>query len=113
MNEEKLKNENLKRIFRNSGVTRAALFGSRARGDAKTNSDYDFLIEMEPRRTLFDLGGLKMDLEEALEAPVDLVEYVTVHPKLRDQILSEQVVIFLKSCPDALNGGFFIASAFC
>lgn len=59
MNEEELKNESLKNIFRNNGATRAALFGSRARGEAKPDSDYDFLIEMEPRRTLFDLGGAK------------------------------------------------------
>jgi len=98
MNEEKLKNENLKRIFRNSGVTRAALFGSRARGEAKPDSDYDFLIEMEPKRTLFDLGGLKMDLEDFLGKQVDLVEYSTIHPLVKDKVLSEQVqVIWVKT----------------
>lgn len=80
-------------IFKRYGVTKAAVFGSQARGDAKVSSDIDFLIEMEDTRSLMDLAGLKIDLEELLDKNVDLVEYHLIHPKLKSEILSEQVVI--------------------
>ncbi len=80
-------------IFKRYGVKRAAVFGSRARGDAKKNSDIDFLVELEDGRTLMDLGGLSVDLEELFGKRVDLVEYECIHPKLKSQILSQQVPI--------------------
>jgi len=53
---------------------------------------------MEPKRTLFDLGGLKVDLEDFLGKQVDLVEYSTIHPLVKDKVLSEQVqVIWVKT----------------
>ncbi|MFA6376968.1 MAG: nucleotidyltransferase family protein [Candidatus Paceibacterota bacterium] len=80
-------------IFKRYGVTKAAIFGSQARGEAKSTSDIDFLIEMEDSRSLMDLSGLKIDLEELLNKNVDLVEYRLIHPKLKNEILSEQAVI--------------------
>jgi predicted nucleotidyltransferase len=54
------------------------IFGSYARGDATTTSDIDILVDTEGTeiRSLFDLGGLYSDLEDALRKPIDLV---TVH----------------------------------
>ena len=40
-----------------------------------------------------DFVGLKIEIEEALERKVDLVEYCTIKPGLKDKILKEQVVI--------------------
>jgi len=80
-------------IFKRYGVSKAAVFGSEARGEAKAGSDIDFLIEMDVNRSLMDLSGLKIDLEELLNKNVDLVEYHLIHPKLKNEILSEQVVI--------------------
>ncbi len=54
-------------IFKKSGVMRSAVFGSVARGEAKKNSDIDFLVEFEGKKTLFDLAGLKITLEDALK----------------------------------------------
>jgi predicted nucleotidyltransferase len=48
---------------------------------------------MENGRTLMDLGGLNIDLEELFGRKVDLVEYQCIHPKLKKEILSEQVPI--------------------
>lgn len=76
------------------GVKRAAIFGSFARGDATKNSDIDLLIEFKGKsKSLLDLAGLKIQLEESLGRKVDLITYNSLHPSLRDRILSEQVII--------------------
>jgi predicted nucleotidyltransferase len=48
------------------------VFGSVARGDYSDKSDIDFLVDMEPGRSLFDLGGLLMDLQDLLGCKVDI-----------------------------------------
>lgn len=55
------------------GVTRLALFGSMARGEAGTSSDVDLLIEIDPgvRFTLVDLAGLERMLAKLLGRPVE------------------------------------------
>jgi uncharacterized protein len=81
-------------ILRRHEVKRAAIFGSFARGDAKTNSDVDFLIEYKTNdKSLFDLVDLKSELEETLGRKVDIVTYNSIYWRLREQILAEQVVI--------------------
>ena len=81
-------------ILRKEGVSRAAIFGSTARGEAKKGSDVDLLVGFGKKRvTLFDLGGLKMDLEEKLKRKVDIVEYDSVDKRLRSAIFHEKVDI--------------------
>lgn len=75
------------------GVRKAALFGSVIRNEAVGESDIDLLVEFEEGRSLLDLAGLKLELERLLTRKVDLVTYRSLHPLLRDTILSEQVVI--------------------
>ena len=50
-----------------------ALVGSVARGDDDDDSDYDFLVEFLPGVSLFDIGGLQVDLEQLLGTKVDVV----------------------------------------
>ena len=77
-----------------SGVKRAALFGSFARGDATRDSDIDLLIEFKGKtKSLLGLAALKIQLEESLGRNVDPITYNSLHPLLRDRILSEQVII--------------------
>jgi len=83
-------------IFRKSGVVRSAIFGSVARGEAKKNSDIDFLVEFEGKKTLFDLAGLKITLEDALKKKVDVITYNALHPLLKDYILKDQKLIYEK-----------------
>jgi hypothetical protein len=85
--------EKIKLILKQKGVTRAAIFGSYARGEQKRNSDVDLLVELPDKMTLFGMGGLKMDLEENIGKKVDLVEYHLLHPLLKDEILKEQIPI--------------------
>ena len=89
---------NLKKVISKmlveSGVKRAALFGSFARGDATEDSDIDLLIEFKSKtKSLFDLVELKIQLEEKLGRHVDLLTYNSLHPLLRDRILAAQVII--------------------
>nr|MDO8098120.1 nucleotidyltransferase family protein [Candidatus Njordarchaeota archaeon] len=80
-------------VLRKYHVARAAIFGSYARGEERENSDIDVLIEFKGDRSLLDLAGLKIELEEALGRKVDVLTYSSLHPLLRDRILSEQKVI--------------------
>ena len=80
-------------ILRRHGVTKAGLFGSLVRDDVKNSSDIDVLVEIEENISLLDFVGIKIELEEATGRKVDLVEYETIKPLLRERILSEQVVI--------------------
>jgi hypothetical protein len=63
------------------------------RGEMTDESDIDILVEFEGRKSLLDLAGLKLDLEDALERRVDLLTYRSLHPLLKDWILAEQVPI--------------------
>ena len=80
-------------VLRQHDVVRAAIFGSFARGEAKEDSDLDVLVELPRSKSLFDFVALKLDLEEALGRKVDVVEYSTLHPLVKDRILNEQVII--------------------
>ena len=62
-------------------------------GKMTDESDIDILVEFEGRKGLLDLAGLKLDLEDALGRPVDLLTYRSLHPMLKDRILAEQVPI--------------------
>ena len=75
------------------GVTKAALFGSAATDQMRPGSDIDVLVQIDSDISLLDFVGLKLELEQALKRNVDLVEYDTIKPRLRDRILKEQQVI--------------------
>lgn len=65
------------------------LFGSALHGNDREDSDLDLLVDPLPGATLFDLGGLQVELEELLGVPVDLLTPGDLPPKVREAILSE------------------------
>lgn len=89
---EEIKNKTIP-ILKEAGVTQSSIFGSYVRGENRDESDIDFLIEVPRGTGLFAFSNLKQKLEQSLNKNVDLVTYKSIHPKLRDKILSEQVRI--------------------
>ncbi len=79
----------IKNIARKHGALRVRVFGSQARGAATESSDIDLLVDLEPGRDLFDLVGLKQELEALLGRKVDVLEEEGLSPYLRDRILQE------------------------
>ena len=73
------------------GAYNVRIFGSVARGEADASSDVDFLVEMEPGRSLFDLGGLLMDLQELLNCKVDIVTEKGLRQRIRERVLKEAI----------------------
>ena len=71
------------------GASNFRVFGSVANGTADENSDIDFLVDLEKGRSLFDLGGLLMDLQQLFERKVDVVTENGLHWYIKERILSE------------------------
>jgi len=70
------------------GAHDVRIFGSVARGDNRDNSDIDFLVEFDKGRTLFDLVGLRLDLQELLGATVEVVTPNSLR-YIRDRVVAE------------------------
>ncbi len=73
------------------GARNVRVFGSVARGEARPDSDVDFLVDMEAGRSLFDLGGLLYDLRLLLGVDVDVVTEKGLRPRIRAQVIREAV----------------------
>lgn len=78
-------------VARARGASRVRVFGSVVRGDAGDDSDIDFLIDLEPGRSLLDLGGLLMDLRELLDRDVDVVTEAGLRPRVAERVLADAV----------------------
>lgn len=80
-------------VLERHGVRRASIYGSIATGTARRDSDVDLLVELPPEKSLLDLVALKRELEDVLGRTVDLAEFDTLHPMIRDQVLTHQVAV--------------------
>jgi uncharacterized protein len=85
------KRDEILQLAARHGASNVRVFGSVARSEADEQSDIDFLIDMEPGRSLFDLGGLLMELNHLLDRPVDVVTEKGLRERLREQVLNEAV----------------------
>ena len=75
------------------GGKKISVFGSVARNESTELSDIDFLVDLEPDRSLFDLGGLQYELQELLGVNVDVVTPESLHWYIKDRVLQEAVLI--------------------
>jgi uncharacterized protein len=75
-------------------VTRAGIFGSMARGTGAKRSDLDILVEFGKQISLLQFAAIKHEIQDAVQMPVDLVEYQALKPRLRDAILLEEHRIY-------------------
>jgi len=80
-------------VLQRSGVTRAGVFGSAARGEMNSKSDIDFLVELPSSASLLDFVGIKQELEDVFGRRVDLVCFGAIKPLLKDRILKEHIPI--------------------
>jgi predicted nucleotidyltransferase len=74
------------------GASNLRIFGSVARGDDNPDSDVDFLVDFEASRSLVDVAGLILDLQEILGVPVDVIEASTLRPEDQD-ILADALAL--------------------
>ncbi|HEX4205544.1 MAG TPA: nucleotidyltransferase family protein [Ktedonobacteraceae bacterium] len=85
------KREDILRIANKRGASNIRVFGSVARGEADSKSDIDLLVDLEPGRSLFDLGGLLMDLQELLGHNVDVVTERGLRERIRERVVKEAI----------------------
>lgn len=81
--------EEILRVAAEHGARNLRVFGSVARREADESSDLDLLVDLEPGRTLFDLGGLLMDLRELLGRDVNVATEAGLKAHIRDRVLGE------------------------
>jgi len=79
------------RLSARHGAHHVRVFGSVARREAKSDSDLDLLVQLEPGRTLLDLVAIKQDMEDLLGRKVDVVTEASLSPYFRDQVLAEAI----------------------
>jgi hypothetical protein len=65
------------------------IFGSVLHGADQDGSDLDLLVDALPGATLFDLGGLQVELEALLGVRVDVLTPGDLPAKFRQQVLVE------------------------
>ena len=82
--------------LRARGVTHAALFGSRARGDSRPDSDTDIMIDIDPEAdmSVYEYVGLKRFIAGLFDGPVDVVDRRGLKPHVRPPAESEAVYAF-------------------
>jgi predicted nucleotidyltransferase len=85
--------EEILRLAATRGARNVRVFGSVARGDSDERSDIDFLVDLEPGRSLLDLGGLNLDLERLLGSSVDVVSSRGLRDRVRERVLREAVAL--------------------
>ena len=93
MNIEEIKGR-ITPVLRKHNIRRAGIFGSVATGKNSSDSDVDLLVELGESISLLDFISIKLELEDLLETPVDLVEYQAIKPRLKARILSEEIQIY-------------------
>ena len=83
--------EEIKQIAAHYGAHNVRVFGSVARSEAGSDSDVDVLVDLEPDRSLFDSGGLLMELQNLLGCKVDIITKRGLRPRIRERVLRDAV----------------------
>jgi hypothetical protein len=81
-------------VLQSHNVIKASIFGSYAKGLENSNSDIDILVELQKDKSLLDLISLEFDLQALIERKIDLITYDSINLKLKEEILSSQILIY-------------------
>lgn len=84
--------QKIRPILQKYGINKAGVFGSAARGEREAN-DIDLLVKIDQKISLLEFVGIKQELEDELNMKVDLVEYDSLKPALKEVILKEEVPV--------------------
>jgi predicted nucleotidyltransferase len=87
------KREDILQIAAKYGAYNVRVFGSVARGEADEKSDIDLLVNMEKGRSLLDLAGLLIELEDLLGCKVDVITEKGLRERIRERVLKEAVTL--------------------
>lgn len=85
--------EEIMKIARRYGISNVRVFGSVARGEADDASDLDLLIDVSPGRSLFDMAGFALDVEQLLGVFTQVVTPQGLKARLRERVLAEALPI--------------------
>ncbi len=82
--------------LRERGVTHAALFGSRARGDFRPDSDTDIMIDIDPDAPvgIYEYVGIKDFIASLFDGPVDVVDREGLKPYVRPAATADAIYAF-------------------
>jgi uncharacterized protein len=83
------KRQEIMQIAMRHGAYNVRVFGSVARGEARPDSDVDFLVNLEANRSLLDLARMLRELQALLNCPVDVVTEAGLRPRIRSQVLKD------------------------
>jgi len=75
------------------GASNVRVFGSVAHADATPESDVDFLVDLEPSRTILDLADLLMDLQDICDREVNLLTEPALHWYIRERVLQSAILL--------------------
>jgi uncharacterized protein len=73
-----------RQVFARKGVIHMTLFGSRARGDNRPDSDVDLMIEVDPDRkfSLVELSGVGLAVQDHFGLPASVVMRRSAKPAM-------------------------------
>jgi uncharacterized protein len=82
--------------LRAEGVSKLAIFGSRARGDARPDSDLDVLFEVEPERrfSALNLVGVQHIIQDATGLSVQATMRRSLEPRMVERIADDVIEVF-------------------
>lgn len=88
-----IRREEILGIAQRYGAKNVRVFGSRARGDARADSDFDLLVTVGERTSLLDIIAIKQDLEDLLRSTVHVVTEDAISPYIREEVLKQAVAL--------------------
>jgi predicted nucleotidyltransferase len=92
LDELRAKSPEIQEICARNGASNVRVFGSVARGDQDEESDVDLLVDIEEGRSIYDVVGLVLDLEDLLGCPVNVIEETTLTDDRFSQRVRKDVV---------------------